>query len=88
VREVHLHWERAKILLKAILNTEIKEAFQASNSVGELLIKKSRTRNNKYMDSGVYHMICSECAKGRVGQTGRSFSARLREHIEAFRHKL
>jgi len=40
--------------------------------------------NNKYLKSGVYRLICRECAKGNIGQNGWNALARLNEHVQAF----
>jgi predicted transcriptional regulator len=38
-----------------------------------------------YNQSGVYQLQCSECPLKYIGQTGRTFNVRYREHINAIR---
>jgi hypothetical protein len=38
-----------------------------------------------YTQSGVYKLTCPDCKKAYVGQTGRSFAVRFKEHKYAFR---
>jgi len=40
---------------------------------------------DKYSRSGAYKLTCPDCNKVYVGQTGRSFTQRFKEHKNAFR---
>jgi hypothetical protein len=35
----------------------------------------------KYNDSGIYLMKCNECPLKYIGQTGRNFNTRFKEHM-------
>jgi hypothetical protein len=39
---------------------------------------------DRFSSSGVYKLICPDCHKAYVGQTGRQFSTRYKEHKTAF----
>jgi len=39
---------------------------------------------DKYSQSGAYKLTCQDCNKAYVGQTGRSFLKRFKEHRQAF----
>ena len=41
---------------------------------------------NKFSSSGVYKLTCPDCHKAYVGQTGRQFYTRYKEHKSAFYH--
>jgi len=40
---------------------------------------------DKYTRSGVYRLVCPDCNKAYVGQTGHIFIVRYKEHKYAFR---
>jgi len=40
---------------------------------------------DKYSRSGVYKLTCQECNNAYVGQTGRTFNQRFKEHRNAFK---
>jgi hypothetical protein len=44
---------------------------------------KHDTQIDKYNSSGIYQMKCLDCPLKYVGQTGRTFSMRYKEHIRA-----
>jgi hypothetical protein len=62
---------------------DIKIAFRTDN-IQNLLTRKQQN-TDPYSRSGVYKLTCPNCGKAYVGQTGRSFTTRSREHKEAFK---
>jgi hypothetical protein len=54
--------------------------------MGKILIKNS-PRNNKYDNAGVYKLNCTECEQYYIGQTGRNFKTRYKEHIRHIKIK-
>jgi hypothetical protein len=40
---------------------------------------------DKHSQLGVYKLTCPDCGKAYVGQTGRNFATRFKEHKNAFR---
>jgi len=65
--------------------TDLKMAFRTNNTLGNLLANKHRQRDT-YSHSGVYKLNCPKCNKAYVGQTGRQFFTRYKEHLADFRH--
>jgi hypothetical protein len=63
--------------------TELKISFRTTNTLVNLLTHKHHI-HDKFSLSGVYKLICPDCNKTYVGQTGRRFSARYKEHKTAF----
>jgi hypothetical protein len=59
-------------------------SFRTTNTLGNLLTHKHHPQD-KFSLSGVYKLICPDCNKTYVGQTGRKFSTRYKEHKTAFR---
>jgi hypothetical protein len=65
--------------------TDIKIAFRTNSTLDRLLSTKKPT-TDKYTASGIYKLTCQECNKAYVGQTGRSFHIRYKEHKQAFKN--
>jgi hypothetical protein len=68
--------------------TDLKIAFRTKNNIGNLLTHKNSPdrQTDIYSRSGIYKLSCPDCNKAYVGQTGRKFSMRYREHKTAFRN--
>jgi hypothetical protein len=47
----------------------------------------NKTKTEKYDNSGVYQMKCLDCPLRYIGQTGRTFKIRYKEHIQAIRNQ-
>jgi predicted RNA-binding Zn-ribbon protein involved in translation (DUF1610 family) len=50
-----------------------------------LVWRHQQQTSNIHSRSGVYKLTCPDCGKAFVGQTGRSFATRFKEHKNAFR---
>jgi predicted GIY-YIG superfamily endonuclease len=48
----------------------------------------SRKQDNKYNNSGVYQLKCGSCEQVYIGQTGRDFKTRFKEHVHEIRFNL
>jgi hypothetical protein len=48
-------------------------------------ILKPQPQTDKYSRSGIYQMKCMDCPIKYIGQTGRTFSTRYKEHIHGIR---
>ena len=66
-------------------HTDLKIALRTNNTIGKLLTPKYHTPD-PYSQSGAYKLTCPDCNKAYVGQTGRQFSTRYKEHKNAFRN--
>ena len=82
----------------SILNKPIRKTFEGSNykmsyktrnNSFKLIQKFSNNRQDQQEDkfdkAGIYKIKCKECPKYYIGQTGRSFSCRYKEHIQAIK---
>jgi hypothetical protein len=65
--------------------TDLKIAFRTTNTIDKLLTHK-HTQPDKFSGSGVYKLTCPDCHRACIGQTGRRFTTRFKEHEAAFRH--
>ena len=68
VKFTHIGKE-TKFIAQPFRNTKVNIAFKISNSVGKSLKIKHLIYNNKYFNSGVCQLACSECAKPHVGKS-------------------
>ena len=57
-------------------------AYRTENTLQRHLNTQT-TQANKYNQTGVYKLTCNGCDKFYIGQTGRSFQTRYKEHITA-----
>jgi len=63
----------------------IQIAFQTKHTIGKLLQNHHKTRN-KFQNNGVYELACPDCNKRYIGQTGRPFAIRFKEHERDFQN--
>jgi hypothetical protein len=70
-------------ITKLFRDTHIQIAFRTQNTIENIL--KYKTKTDIYNKSGIYQMKCMECPKKYVGQTGRTFNIRYKEHIHDIR---
>lgn len=67
-------------ITKLFKNTEVGISYKTKNNIRHLL-KIKDDKNDLYNLSGVYQLQCSNCPLKYVGQTGRTFNIRFKEHI-------
>ena len=68
--------------------TNVKIAFKTKNTIERLLRhRKTSTQDDCFEKSGIYKLTCPDCNMTYVGQTGRSFSTRFREHARDFKYR-
>lgn len=60
----------------------LKTAFSGRPNLGRILYN-TKQKSDKLKNSGVYRIECGDCNAAYVGQTGRSFEMRLKEHISS-----
>jgi hypothetical protein len=65
-------------------NTNIRVAFKTQNTIGKIL-RNSNKRQDKYENAGIYKMKCMDCPQYYIGQTGRTFNIRYKEHVHDIR---
>jgi hypothetical protein len=69
-------------------NHKIIQGHTNKNSVQKAIqnIMKQHPQTDKHNKSGIYQMKCLECSVKYIGQTGRAFHTRFKEHIQAIRN--
>jgi hypothetical protein len=72
-------------IYKILKSNNVNVAFKTNNTLRFRLCNgKEKVESAK--KSGVYKLACDECNKVYVGQTGRSFNTRYKEHVASYRH--
>jgi hypothetical protein len=61
----------------------MKVAYRTTNTIQNHL--RERRWDNIYEKSGIYQLKCGGCQKKYVGQRGRNFPTRYKEHIQSIR---
>jgi len=73
-------------ITKLFKETNIQIAYSTKNNIRHLLKhKQNDDTQNTYNKNGVYQLTCTECNKRYVGQTGRPFHIRYKEHAREFK---
>lgn len=70
---------------RTLRRSEVNVAFRTGNSLKRNLCNQ-KEKLDRHRQSGVYKITCPECNSVYIGQTGRSFTARYKEHVAAARH--
>jgi hypothetical protein len=78
--------KETRIITGHFKNTKINVSFTTINTIGKILASQHQCTANKYDKCGVYQLICPTCSMNYVGQTGRPFKVRFREHLHEFKY--
>lgn len=66
--------------LNALLkNTTVRFAYRTTHNI-KTLIHSTKTKIPVYQLPGIYKINCKDCQKFYIGQTGRTFEIRYKEH--------
>jgi len=86
------HWvkftyigKETRAITKAFRNTNVNITFSTNNTISNLLTARHHNNKEKYDNSGIYQLTCPTCKKKYIGQNGRSFKTRFREHFRDFK---
>jgi hypothetical protein len=79
-----------KATRKAFSSNNFKISFRTRNNAFNMIqkrVKKDSTTqvDDKFKKSGIYKLTCSDCKCYYIGQTGRQFQCRFKEHIQALK---
>jgi hypothetical protein len=73
--------KETKEITKMLKETNIKIAYWTKSTIQNLV--KPCLQWGEYEESGIYQMRCMDCPLKYIGQTGRTFKTRCKEHIQA-----
>ncbi|CAH2089803.1 unnamed protein product [Euphydryas editha] len=71
-------------IAKTLKAHDIHVAFRTNNTLKNICNGKDKVNNKQ--KSGIYKLECSDCKATYIGQTGRKFETRYKEHIAAVRN--
>jgi hypothetical protein len=74
--------KETRAITKLFKNTNLRIAYKTNNTLQKHLEVKN-IDPDKYSHSGIYEMKCNSCHLKYIGQTGRNFKTRYKEHIHA-----
>lgn len=74
---VEYNQNSSKHINQIFRNYGYKISYKTNNKLGQFL----KPPNSNIIETGVYKLICSDCPSLYIGQTGRSFEIRFREHV-------
>jgi hypothetical protein len=75
-----------RFITKLFKSFDIGISFTARNNIDTRLRESNDNLDNKYNRSGVYQLTCTECNKKYIGQKGRPFLIRYKEHAREYTH--
>jgi hypothetical protein len=78
-------------ITKLLNKFQVKTAFKTNNTLAKHLIYTRQetmktTKLNIYEKCGIYKLKCDTCGGVYIGQTGRSFNIRHKEHVSDIKH--
>jgi hypothetical protein len=73
--------KETRYITKLFKEYKVNIAFNTKNTIEKLINMKTKTPN-KFDQCGVYKMNCNSCPKAYIGQTGRNFKTRYKEHMQ------
>jgi len=78
-----------KFYVHCSFSIQAKREIHLTEQISLFLWKMTKPQTlDKYSRSGAYKLTCPDCNKAYVGQTGRSFTQRFKEHKNAFRSNI
>jgi hypothetical protein len=77
--------KETRFITKILKKPGLHIAYTAKQTIGKLLTYEKDHPSDKYENSGVYMLSCLDCHRRYVGQTGRSFCTRFKEHAQDYR---
>jgi len=84
------HNQHTHTLARKFTTLGYKIGYKTHNKLSQTLNQKHTidTNNNldKHNSTGVYKITCNDCNNFYIGQTGRSFTTRFKEHINPLRN--
>ena len=82
--------KETRIITKLFKKSELRIAYKANNKIGQRLKTKTNGTDTEqqYKKSGIYSLTCPDCQMKYVGQTGRSFHKRYKEHFHDYKYNI
>jgi hypothetical protein len=80
--------KETKYITKLFRDSPIQISYTTNNTIGKILsTKQNHTHTqDQFRSSGIYRLTCPDCGMKYIGQTGRPFHIRFREHFRDFKY--
>jgi hypothetical protein len=78
--------KETRFITKLFKKTDIRITYTTKDNLRHLLNSQPNNKRDIYNKSGVYKLTCSICNKQYIGQTGRSFHIRYKEHAREYNY--
>ena len=80
--------KETRFITKLFKQTNIRIAYRTRNTIEKLLRhRRNPSQGDHFENSGIYQLTCPDCGMVYVGQTGRSFRTRYREHLRHYKYR-
>ena len=79
-----------KTITKLFKDTQLRIAYKTNNTIRKRLSPNIRNNDpqQQYDKCGVYCITCPDCDRKYIGQTGRAFHKRHKEHFHDYKHNI
>ena len=79
---------QTKFVTKLFKHSNVNFAFKTNNTLGHILTHNTYNNHtsDKFHKNVIYQLNCKDCNKKYIGQTGRPFRRRFREHFNDFKY--
>jgi hypothetical protein len=78
--------KEVRMITKLFKRTNLNIVFSTKHNTGKLLSQKQHVHRNNVCDrSRVYQLTSSDCKMKYIGQRGRPFHVRFKQHVQDFR---
>jgi hypothetical protein len=74
-------------ITKLFKYTDVKMPYTTNNNLGKPIATRTDQDLDKFERNGVYQLECPSCSKKCIGQTGRPFRVRFREHYDDYKYR-
>jgi hypothetical protein len=78
--------KETRYITKLFKRTDIRITYTTRDNLRHLLNSQPYKKQDAYSKTGVYKLTRSECNKQYIGQTGRSFRGRYKEHAREYNY--
>ena len=79
--------KETRFVTKLYRHTNFRIAYKTHNIIGKLHHRYSPRNGDHFQNSGIYQLTCADCDMKYIGQTGRSFRMRFREHLHEYTYQ-
>jgi hypothetical protein len=79
--------KETKFIKELHKNSNFNIPYKTYNTIPRLLAYMQQEYTNKYSGNGIYTLARPDCGNRYLGQTGRAFRTRFKEHFQSHKHQ-